>query len=337
MDAVEVHHRGSVIISSRIGSRYVSRCTSQRGSVTWLHCGGGNLQLHIILLSMSLRSNQLIALAAAVAAATIAAVGIGVALAPSRQASSGTSSLNSVSVDDDLHIDPSDVPSFTPSFHPTFVPSPAPSVQPTNLPSAIPSMWPTTTPPAPSDAPSSSPTRQPIDPNFYFRLRMHWELEYMWQEETTERQWCLACVRCDPISTTEFGPQDGCVDDEPDVADCYVNDQLWLNNCGDNVGNAEFRIVPGADVGLGDQLQVKDTDLCVELTGTRLMVLGICNATDTAQKWTGFDLTAPFDWSPSGRDEQCVTQHHHPKAYEVIYAETCYLAWLYNTALWEAI
>ena len=149
----------------------------------------------------------------------------------------------------------------------------------------------------------------------------------------------MECVRCNPISQTEFGPRDGCADNETSVGDCYVHDQLWLQNCGTDEGNAQFQIIPGANDGSGDQIKIKDTDLCVERTGPnkRLMVLGTCNSTMLEQKWQGFDLDTVFDWRPSGHDEYCVSQHHHPKLGEVVYAETCYLAYAYDTALWQAV
>ena len=134
---------------------------------------------------MPFTSTHIIALAAGISAVTIAAVGIGIAFAPSRHDGSGSSSLSS-SVDDGMIIDDiiqnSDAPSLLPSYFPTLVPSPVPTKRLSSLPSIFPTEWPTLTPPAPSDFPSASPTRRPIDPNQSFRLMMHWELEFMWQE-----------------------------------------------------------------------------------------------------------------------------------------------------------
>lgn len=120
------------------------------------------------------------------------------------------------------------------------------------------------------------------------------------------------------------------------ASDCYLNDQLWIQRCGPDLGNALFQLVRGVDE-KGDQIKVIDTNLCVERTRTRLIVLGTCDESLMNQKWIGVDLSSPFVWHPSGQGDKCVSQHHHPKPGEVIYAETCYLAHYWNTSLWEAI
>ena len=116
---------------------------------------------------MPLTTLQIVCLAAIGTAVTIAAIGIGVGLAPHDNHNDGPSSLTGN--DDGSTPMLSDVPSAVPSF--------APSLRPTTARPTITPM-PTT---FPSDIPSSSPTRQPIDPNFSFRLELHWELEFMWQ------------------------------------------------------------------------------------------------------------------------------------------------------------
>lgn len=97
---------------------------------------------------------------------------------------------------------PSPEPSFSPSQSmipsnfptesgvPSFLPSQAPSdsIQPSFAPTNLPSVEPTL---------SMEPTFQPVSTNWRFKLRLHWQPGYFWQEETTERYWCLECVRCD--------------------------------------------------------------------------------------------------------------------------------------------
>lgn len=73
----------------------------------------------------------------------------------------------------------SDRPSVTPSSSPSLRPSQVPSMWPSGWPSDLPSSFPSD---EPSRSPTNHPTLQPIDPNRSFRLRMHWKMEYMWQE-----------------------------------------------------------------------------------------------------------------------------------------------------------
>jgi hypothetical protein len=87
--------------------------------------------------------------------------------------------------------------SMVPSSAPTesAAPSEVPSVSPTR------SMQPNATPTStslPSDVPTLSlePTFQPVYPHFRFKLRLYWQPGYLWQEDTTEKYWCLECVPC---------------------------------------------------------------------------------------------------------------------------------------------
>lgn len=83
------------------------------------------------------------------------------------------------------------VPSYTPSTVPTNTQAPSSS------PSESPSSSPSTSRPSSEPSISLEPTFTPIDPNWRFKLRLHWHESYYWQEETEERFWCLECVKCE--------------------------------------------------------------------------------------------------------------------------------------------
>jgi hypothetical protein len=96
---------------------------------------------------------------------------------------------------------PTETPSSSPSI--SMVPSSAPteSAAPSEVPSVSPthSIQPSAAPTSlPSNVPTLSlePTFQPVSSNFRFKLRLYWQQGYFWQESTSERYWCLECVRC---------------------------------------------------------------------------------------------------------------------------------------------
>lgn len=90
----------------------------------------------------------------------------------------------------------------------------------------------------------------------------------------------------------------------------------------------------------GDLFQIVNTNLCVERKESRYIALERCNRNEVRQRWLNFRAReTPFAWTPleHGRsDPRCATQHHHPKAKEVVYAEDCDLAHRYTTGFWEA-
>jgi hypothetical protein len=241
---------------------------------------------------------------------------------------------------------PSDIPSFRPSVAPSERPSLRPSVAPSDIPSSIPSSSPTD---LPTTSPTDFPTRPPISSRLTFRIKMHWERSYYWQEEWDERQYCLECATCSQL--TSSGQGEGCDDrDDNDGTDCQNQDQLWIQDCngfrGSRKGNAEFEIIRGRK---GDQIKIHNKDLCWERATKLYINLVRCDADETRQLWLGFDPDKPFDLRPLQQNfrpqnygdpvekERCVSQHHHPKNSEVLFLEECRLGYKWNTALWEAI
>lgn len=101
---------------------------------------------------------------------------------------------------------PSDSPSAVPSN--TQVPSASPSSVPSLVPSETPSRAPSVRPSlslVPSSQPSSEPsmswepTFSPISRNRDFKLRLYWEKGYKWQEDPSEKFWCVECANCTDI------------------------------------------------------------------------------------------------------------------------------------------
>lgn len=133
---------------------------------------------------------------------------------------------------------------------------------------------------------------------------------------------------------TTSGNGDGCSRKKG----CDKGDQLWLEKCEKNGNNALFEIMD-RDNKRGDMFQIKNTNLCVERVNARHIALERCNRDETRQRWLNFRAReTPFSWTPleNGVEPRCVTQHHHPKAKEVLYVESCKLAHHYTTGFWEA-
>lgn len=145
-------------------------------------------------------------------------------------------------------------------------------------------------------------------------------------------QWCLECTKCSPLTTSGNG--EGC----SRKTGCDLGDQLWLQKCRKNGNNALFEIMD-RDKKKGDLFQVVNTNLCVERKNARHVALERCNRNESRQRWLNFrPRETPFLWTPLeyGVTPRCITQHHHPKAKEVLYVEDCKLALKYTTAFWEA-
>jgi len=214
---------------------------------------------------------------------------------------------------------PSSVPSDSPSSMPSEVPSDVPSLAPSAMPSLTPSDMPSDTPSsvpseAPTGAPSSAPTVSAM-PSFEpitkkFRLKIHWERGFYWQDERRERKWCMTCAKCNKLNGSDFSARDfGCRDSRG----CFRGNQLYIRECGG--GNADFRIENYVD---GYLLRVDDTNNCVERSKDHYVTLQRCNPNEKRQKFQKFSDEDYFELRPVyDKTDMCMTQHHHPKSYEV--------------------
>ena len=138
----------------------------------------------------------------------------------------------------------------------------------------------------------------------YFQLRMYWEEGYCWQEEWKERKWCWEC----------------------EGGSCGTNDYIWIEECSSSSLQRfvydNGRIKPYTNQGL-----------CLERTGDREHRLKSCSGSDK-QKFDGFQSSGSFELHPKGQGDRCLSQHHHPKSYEVIRGELCKEARNDKTSKW---
>jgi hypothetical protein len=184
---------------------------------------------------------------------------------------------------------------------------------PTDMPTLSPSV-------SPTESPSNSPTK------FSFRLRLHWQRGYYWQDDWSdeEKYWCMECA-----SET-----------------CTEDDNVFVDYCSDK-WKQQFSFV-------GNTLRpAMNKELCMTyigrsneelvsaklvMRGKRHIVLRPClNDQDgyQEQQFEGFEWDGTFELHTKGRTDQCITQWHHPKAKELLYPEDCQVARDEVTSLWR--
>lgn len=258
---------------------------------------------------------------------------------PSISPSGAPSSTPSLTPSTEPTMSPSEMPSDTPSDVPSQTPSDLPSDSPSSAPSGAPSMDPTISlMPSlpPTDLPSLSATSQPayapapVTPigDGPFRLKMHWQEGYFWQEEEEEKQYCMACTSCDRNNISEFSREEAGCRESPD---CNRDDLLWIQECNPGFG-AEFRAEPFFD---GTMIRVSGTTNCVTHTASRYITLQRCSEDNSRQKWTTISVDGPFELRPIyDKTDHCITQHHHPKSYEVVGLKPCEEANQDDTGEW---
>ena len=81
----------------------------------------------------------------------------------------------------------------------------------------------------------------------------------------------------------------------------------------------------------GNRIQVHNTNLCLEKSGARDIVLKTCNTSVKNQIFYGYRSDGLMELIPfpgkvvinGAETERCLAQHHHPRGGERIYAEDC--------------
>ena len=203
--------------------------------------------------------------------------------------------------------------------------SPVPTYSPSQQPDTL---FPTNLPTYDGEFPTEVPTKQDelnasyVSPNHSIlrakevgvRLKLYWEEGYFWQERYEEKWWCMAC---------------------PD-GKCEKNDKMELNNCKKkNDRDATFVVTSPSNA--GHQFRVTNTDLCLQKMGDRRAIkLKPCKTNTPLQLFIDYKPDEKFDLRPVEYTGRCLSNHHHPKAGETIYAETCKKAHRTDTGYWVA-
>jgi hypothetical protein len=141
-----------------------------------------------------------------------------------------------------------------------------------------------------------------------FRLRLHWERGYYWQESNDEMFYCMEC------------------NDR-----CNIGNSILIEWCASNNSHQYF-------INIDDTIRpLRDTSLCLTSTGNtegNPIRVYKCDGS-IEQRWDGFQYNGrPFELHPRRDINRCVGQLHHPKRQERVYPEECRLERNDRTSLW---
>ena len=100
------------------------------------------------------------------------------------------------------------------------------------------------------------------------------------------------------------------------------------------------------NAGGGYQYRVANTDLCLTVDRANFLEVGpdvngiaitlsSCKMNNPGQLFVA-KASAKFDIRPVTAKDRCLTQHHHPKADEIVYVESCAVAHRTTTGYWSA-
>jgi len=168
-----------------------------------------------------------------------------------------------------------------------------------------------------------------VAPTGQFRLKLHWEEDYNWQNNPSEREYCMTCCRCEQLNFANNGADSSpfnCV-----TGDCEAGDQLWTRRCDEGYGDV-FEVM---DEGLPDGVLVRavtnNNNVCLTRAQTRYITLEPCDATNQRQLFQFFTTEQPFELKPVylpfyyfvPGGSYCITQPHHPKSQEMFGIKDC--------------
>jgi hypothetical protein len=142
-----------------------------------------------------------------------------------------------------------------------------------------------------------------------FQLKMYWEEGYMWQGEDFERKWCLEC------------------DNRGEFCEIQTCD-------GASAQRFVYEEVPGS--GGGRLKPATRQDLCWTREGDRQLTLQPCDL-NCKQIILGIQYEGRFEMHSNGKPLECLEQHHHPRAGEVVRSKSCIESRDDDTSYWVMI
>ena len=161
----------------------------------------------------------------------------------------------------------------------------------------------------------NDPNPRPIPPPILnFGLKMYWQRNYRWQEETFDRRWCMKCRN----------------------EDCRYGDKTFIDTCSRSSSKRyDFVFVDDDDA----LIRLHGTNLCFEMISNDIFLYE-CDSANQRQYWfaqQGSFRGSRFEISPRAKQSHCVTQRHHPKFYEEVELEPCPRARDSDTSFWNRI
>ena len=153
-----------------------------------------------------------------------------------------------------------------------------------------------------------------------FKLKMYHEEGFCWQGEWDDPEWCMECAG----------------------STCSEREKLEIGKCNTNDDDDQFFVYePLQGTGGGRLKPYEKQDLCLMRTTDRQHTLEKCDdvnqGVNNRQILLGLEVGGVFQLRPLSRNDHCLTQHHHPRSGETIYADVCKDACDDNACLWETI
>lgn len=145
-----------------------------------------------------------------------------------------------------------------------------------------------------------------------FGLKLYWQRSYRWQEEDFDRRWCMTCRN----------------------GRCSYGDKTYINTCRQSTSQRYDFVFMNNDEIL---IRIHDSNLCFERIAFDIFLYE-CDPSNQRQMWVaqrGDFRGTRFEISPYGLQSHCITQRHHPKAFEEVELEPCSRARLGDTSFWN--
>jgi len=153
------------------------------------------------------------------------------------------------------------------------------------------------------------------------KIKLFWD-NYLWQEESDETFWCMACTKCETLTTGD-GWEGNC--ESLENSQCEEGDSIWIQKCRDT--RNRFEIIDNASSGL--QVRLYGSNLCFSTIDGRYLELKNCDKSQANQLWAPISDRNKFELRPysqrnrSTNQARCLSQLHHPKASEVVALRPC--------------
>ena len=143
-----------------------------------------------------------------------------------------------------------------------------------------------------------------------FRIRLHWERGYNWQDSPQEKFWCMECR-----------------------GDCRSGTVIQIDKCTSTSARQKF-------IAIAKTIRpASDPALCLTVTGydgqDSPVKLRKCNRGSSSQNFLEVRTGGKFELRSQDDADRCLSQHHHPKRAEVVYPEKCDKTRATDTTYWR--
>ena len=143
-----------------------------------------------------------------------------------------------------------------------------------------------------------------------FRIRLHWERGYNWQDSPQEKFWCMECR-----------------------GDCRSGAAIQIDKCTNTSARQKF-------IAIAKTIRpASNPALCLTVTGfdgqDSPVKLRKCNRGSSSQNFLEVRTGGKFELRSQDNADRCLSQHHHPKRAEVVYPEKCDKTRATDTTYWR--